>query len=181
MINHIKKEFNKLFNTATADKEATEMKTTPAQPELAATETAAQLATALETVAAQAATLTELSEKFTELSNKFETAQAALAEVEAAKAALVAEAAQKRLTARTEAVVAAVGTVKASTLLAATEALDDAQFTAIVDAMKTTMSAEEKSVMFTEVGVSDVADPVQAVAAAESAEAKLLKTKYKKK
>lgn len=165
MLNAIKKKF---FNAASAEKEAVDMKQETPQPNLAASDTAAQLATALDSMAKQAADLQALTELVTEMSEKFnaasmalETTQAALQASEDAKVALVAQAAAARLEARSKAVVDAIGTEKAPALLAATEQLGDEQFNAIVGAMAQSFEKEAQSPLFKEVGVSASADPVE--------------------
>jgi hypothetical protein len=181
MLNQIKKEFNKLFNPISKDK--TEMKKDQSQPEQAASEVVAKLDAALATIAAKDETLKELSGKFTELSSKYDEMKKSFDAMLAEKAAMIAEAAQKRLSARKEKVEMAVGTEKASALLAATESLDDAQFEAIVEAMKTTLKTEaEKNPMFQEVGMAGEADHVETLeAAGVTKEAEMLKEKYAKK
>lgn len=176
MIDAIKKVFNK----ATAEKEV-KMKQ-EAQTELAAPEMAAKLASTLEALASQAEALQAMSDKFAEMSTLYESAQAALAAADVAKELLITEAKEKRLAARKETIVASVGTAKADALLAATEALDDVAFNAVVGALSVSFEDEAKTVQFKEVGVSAVADPVKVAEAssADSEESKILKAKYKK-
>ena len=178
MLNKIKKEFQKIFN----EKEATMKKDETVQLDLSAPTQSAQLAEAMATLASQSEALAAVTTKMTELQAMYEAAQTALAASQEAQATLVADASAKRLAARTEAVVASVGTVKADALLAATNSLDDAQFEAIVGAMATNFELEAKSEMFKEVGVSSPADTEKVVeAAAETAEGKLLRKKYARK
>ena len=158
MIDAIRKKFF-------SGEKGSEMKEKPAQASTPAVDTnmAAELKQAQDALTSQAADMQALTELVQELSTKFEQAQAALNASEAAKAALVAEAATKRLATRKEAIVAAVGTDKAETLMAATETLDDAQFNAVVGAMAASFEAEAKSKMFTEAGVSaEAKQPVDA-------------------
>lgn len=180
MLKSLKKEFNKIFNTPNGDKEATMKKDNP-QPANAAPEMAAELASALALVASQTEALKDTAEKLAEMSALYVDVKTALDAVEAAKATLVAEAKATRLQARTEAVVAAIGTEKAPSLLAATEALDDVAFQAIVGAMATSFVKEAASPLFKEIGVSASADTSKVVEAEETAEAKMLKAKYQTK
>jgi hypothetical protein len=176
MIDAIKKVFNK----ATAEKEV--MSKEEVQTDLAAPEMAAKLASTLEALATQAEALQALTSQLTEMSSLYEAAQAALTAADVAKELLVAEAKEKRLAARKETIVASVGTAKADALLAATEALDDVAFNAVVGALSVSFEDEAKTVQFKEVGVSAVADPVKVAEAgsADSEESKILKAKYKK-
>lgn len=115
----------------------------------AAENKAAELSVALE---AATATLAEKEAAMAELSAKYETAQAALSASEEAKAVLAKQAAEKRLVARTAAISAAVGTDKVEALLAATDAMADAQFETIVSAMAASFDAEARAPAFTEAG-----------------------------
>lgn len=126
-------------------------------------ELVANLATATESLA-------NVQAQFAELTSKYEAAQAALNAIEAEKAALVADAAAKKLAARKERIEMAVGTEKAPALLAATEKLEDEQFEAIVGAMAASFEVEASSKMFKEVGVTASetvleADPINKLAA----------------
>lgn len=113
-----------------------------------------------------------------ELKALVEAADAALAAVNAEKAALVADAEAKRLAARKEKIVAAIGTEKADALMTATGSLDDTAFEAVVSALNGSIAAEASSDLFKEVGVAAEAD---ASKVEESAEMRLLKQKYGKK
>jgi chromosome segregation ATPase len=97
------------------------------------------------------ASLAEATAKLEELKQFAEAA-------EAEKARLIAEAETARLAARKEKIVAAVGTERADALMTATEALDDAAFSAIVDAMNVSATVEASSEMFTEIGAGAKAD-----------------------
>lgn len=172
------KTIRKLFNT---QKEA-EMKDENVAPGLNTPTLEAQLA---ETQAALASSFAEnaaVSTQLAELSTLYEGVKATLDAIEAEKATLVANAAAKRLQTRTEAVVASVGTDKATSLLAATDALSDEQFEAVVGALSTSFEKESKTSLFKEVGVSAPADAEKIIADAElTAEAKILQKKYSKK
>lgn len=118
----------------------------------------------------QAAQLTELQASFATQGEQLAAAlaslsgaQALLEEVAAAKAALVAEAHSKRMALRKEKIEASVGTGKAEALLVATEALEDAQFEAVVGAMAASFDVEAASPMFKEVGVTAEADTSKVV------------------
>lgn len=111
-----------------------------------------------------------------EMAGKYEAAQAQLAAIAAEKAELVANAAAAKLAARKEKIVAAIGTEKADALMEATDALDDAQFNAVVSAMAGSVEAEAKTDLFKEVGVTAEADASKVNE--ESAEMKILKQKY---
>lgn len=159
MLDHLKKYLSKGSNPvaeATQHEENVEMTTNTEQ--LSAVNTEAELAAL---VASQAASLTEtqttlaaLQESFAELNNKYTEAAAKLAEVEAAKASLVAEAAAAKLAARKEKLEFAVGTEKASTLLSTLEVLDDAAFDSVVSSMTVNLDKEALSSAFTEKGVT---------------------------
>jgi len=126
------------------------------------------------------------------LASALETALAAVAEADSNVAAMQAkmqeftaqieaeklQAEAKRQEARKAAVEAAVGTAKADGLMAATAALDDAAFQAVVDALSLSVEAEANSAMFNEAGASAEAD---VDAAGESAEMKIIKDRYKSK
>lgn len=176
MLDALKKRF-----FATQKEEVTMTKET-VQPELTAEKVAeSELAAHLENVTdinkAQAAKLAEALNSITELNSKLIIAQAELAEIESAKAALIAEAASKKLAARKEKVEMVIGTVKAASLLSATEALDDVAFDAVVTALAGSVEEESKGKMFKELGASGTTDASKVVE--ESAEMKALKAKYK--
>ena len=162
------KEFMKRFSTVA--KEEVEMVEPKEQPEMSVVPNTAELSALVAQLASQSEALLTVQTQFAELSTKYEAAQAALAAVEDAKAALVAEAAAKQLTARKEKVEMAIGTAKAPAVLLATEKLDDASFEAIVAAFSANLEAESKSPMFSEVGVAAevetvAVDPVAKLAA----------------
>ena len=140
------------------------------QPEMTVDPQSAELSTLVAQMASQSEALLAVQKQFAELSSKHEAAIAALAEIEETKAALVAEAAAKQLAARKEKVELTVGTAKAPAILAATEALGDEQFNAIVAAFSANLAAEAASPLFNEIGVAAeaetiVADPVAKLAA----------------
>lgn len=153
MLNHLKKYFTSQEDNpvaeATNHEENVEMTTNTEQ--LSAVNTEAEL-TAL--VASQAASLEELQASFAELNNKYTEAAAKLAEVEAAKASLVADAAAAKLAARKEKLELAVGDIKAAALLTTLEGLDDSAFSLVVDSMTVNLDAEAKSALFVEAGVT---------------------------
>ena len=176
MLERIRKAFSANADNnvaeATHNEENVEMTTNTEQ--LSAVNTEAEL-TAI--VASQAASLTELQASFAELNNKYTEAAAKLAEVEAAKASLVADAAAAKLAARKEKLEFAVGSEKASTLLSTLEVLDDAAFDSVVSSMTVNLDKESLSSAFTEKGVTASAD-AEKVVEAGSIKAKLEK-KYK--
>lgn len=167
MLKELRKEFNKVFGSNNV-KEA-EMVEEQGQPELAAVEQTADLA-------AQASALMELKEQheslsanFKELSTKYAEAQTALAQLSEVKEAMVAQAAATELARRKESLEHAVGTVKAASLLATLEVLDNAKFDSVVSAMTVNLDAEASSTAFKETGVVAEADkaevdPVKALA-----------------
>lgn len=155
---------------STAAKEVEEMVEPKEQPEMTVVPNTAELSALVAQMASQSEALEAVQKQFAELSSKHEVAVAALAEIEAAKAALVAEVAAKQLAARKEKVELTVGTAKAPAILAATEALGDEQFNAIVAAFSANLEAEANSPMFKEVGVAAeaetiIVDPVAKLAA----------------
>lgn len=153
MLNHLKKYFSANADNhvaeATNHEENVEMTTNTEQ--LSAVDTNAELTAQF---AAQASALTELQASFAELNNKYTEAAAKLAEVEAAKASLVAEAAKAKLAARKEKLEMAVGDIKAAALLTTLEGLDDSAFSLVVDSMTVNLDAEAKSSLFVEAGVT---------------------------
>ena len=112
-----------------------------------------------------------------EMTEKYEAAQAALSAIEAEKAGMVAAALAAKLAARKEKVVATIGTEKADALLAATENLDYAAFSAVVSALAGSVEAEADTELFKEVGVDAELDATKVEK--ESKEMKLLQEKYK--
>lgn len=167
-------KFKKYFKTAEAATQEEEVNMEQTAP-LAATELSTDLTDKL--AQAQAA-LTEQANTFAELAAKFEAATAELAAIKEAKAQAEASALEAKLTARKEKIVAAVGTDKAEALLAATQGVDDAQFSAIVEAFDAKLVSESQSAMFTEVGADGEVDVAKAE---ESPEMKALKAKYSAK
>lgn len=151
MIKEISKELKKVFS---GSEKGVEMKKENVLPDMAATELAAQLAVAQESLISQAASFSALQEQFTQLSVSFAEAQASLASVEAAKQQLVADAAAKKLAHRKESLEMAIGTDKAPSMLASLEVLDDAAFEAVVASMSAGLEREAKTDMFVEKGAS---------------------------
>ena len=176
MLNHLKKYFTSQEDNnvaeATHNEENVEMTTNTEQ--LSAVESNAELVAELAT---QASALSELQASFADLNNKYTEAAAKLAEVEAAKASLVADAASAKLAARKEKLEFAVGSEKASTLLSTLEVLDDAAFDSVVSSMTVNLDKESLSSAFSEKGVTASAD-AEKVVEAGSIKAKLEK-KYK--
>ena len=112
---------------------------------LGATDVAASLAVAVEALASMTA--------------NYEAAQAALNAITAEKAEMVVKAAAAKFAARKEKVELAVGkSGKSDALLAATNALDDGAFEAVVSALAGSVDAEAKTSLFTEVGATASAD-----------------------
>lgn len=104
------------------------------------------------------ANLASVTEAFATLQSQYAEAVAALAEVEVAKTALVADAKAVQMAARKEKMEATIGTEKAPAVLASLESLDDATFATVVGAMASSFETESKSEMFTEAGVSAEAE-----------------------
>lgn len=123
----------------------------PTEQAKAPAENTAELQAQMESATAA---LTALQAQFAELSEKYATAQATLDAQAAEKAALVAEAAEKEMAARKEAIVKAVGTENAEAVLAVTKDMPREQFNTIVSAMAASVDAEAKSPMFTEQGAA---------------------------
>jgi hypothetical protein len=150
MLKHLQKFFN-------GDKTLSQEEVTMTDQEKAAL-AAAELKTAELSAALDAATanLAEKETALAALTAKHELAQAALDASEAAKAELAAQAAAKRLQARTEAIGAAIGkdNAQVATLLAATDAMADEQFNTIVSAMAASFEVEAKSPLFNEQGAA---------------------------
>lgn len=91
-----------------------------------------------------------------------EAMKAAMAMVEQYKAQASALEAEKQLAAdnaRKATLTAVIGTAKLDSVFTATRGLDEAQFNAVVDAMKLSREEESKGVMFAEVGTSGEAEP----------------------
>lgn len=155
MLNAIKKKF---FNVASAtSQEVTMVEPQTEQPQAAVPNTA-ELSALVAQMASQSDALLAVQTQFAELTSKYEGAVAALAEIEQAKADLIAEAKTKQLAARKVKVEATIGTAKSDAILAATESMDDAAFETIVSAFAVSLATESQSAMFTEAGVSAEAD-----------------------
>lgn len=155
------KTLQKYFKTATdvaPQEEDVNMKTeeqaTQAAADNQAEVLAASLASATEAKTALEATVATLESTVAELTAKYETVQAALTASEDAQKVLATQAAEKRLTERTEAIKAAVGTDKVEALLAATDGMADEQFNVIVSAMAASFDAEAETEMFQEAGMA---------------------------
>jgi chromosome segregation ATPase len=101
----------------------------------------------------------QLTAQLAEAAAQLESLKEFAAAAEAEKARLVAEAEAARLNARKEKIVAAVGTERADALMAATEALGDEQFNAVVAALNVSAAVEAQSEMFTEVGADAPTNP----------------------
>lgn len=113
-----------------------------------------------------------------ELISKLEGAWATITSLEAQIAEMNASALAAKLSARKEKVVAAIGTERADSLMAATEGLDDTAFDAVVSALVGKGEAEASSDLFKEVGVTAEVDASKVES--ETAEMKMLKAKYNK-
>lgn len=173
----MKNLFKKIINTASAEKEEVNMTTKEDKPELAAVEQSADMVALLES-ATTALSVSQI--QLAEMASKLEAVTAALALADEAKAALVAQAAEKKMSDRKQTIIASVGTAKADALLKATETLDDDSFKAVVGAMADSFEVEANTEAFKEVGVAVKTDPEAVVTAPEeSEEAKLLRAKYK--
>lgn len=161
MLEHLKKYFSTQVEQPTAkadiEKEVVNMTQATEQP-IAAEDKSADLVAQL---ASQTSALTELQASFAELNNKYTEAAAKLAEVEAAKASLVADAAAAKLAARKEKLEMVVGDVKAAALLTTLEGLDDSAFSLVVESMTTTLNAEAQSPLFVQSGVTAEAAEVK--------------------
>lgn len=147
MLDHLKK----VFSTAASEVQAAENPATP----LLSQEMFAEMAEKLEGSTAQladlSAQLTEMTEKFSATSEKLAKAEEIINTAEATKAALLQEAHNTKMATRKEALVQAVGTVKADALLTATEQLDESSFASIVTAMS--LNIETEASTFQEQGV----------------------------
>lgn len=82
----------------------------------------------------------------------------------------------EKMAARKQLVVDAIGDAKADATFEAVKDLDEHAFNTVVTALKLSLSKEAESSLFTETGVSAEADTSKVV---ETAEAKLLREKYK--
>jgi len=177
MLNHLKKYFSTQVEQPTAqadiEKEVVNMTTATEQPIVAETASTDASADLVAQLATSTSALTELQASFAELTTKFEAAQAALSIVENEKKELATKAAEARLVARKEKIVAAVGTSQADALMAAVGGLEDAQFNAVVSAMATSREAEAQTEAFQEVGVSGNADASKVAVEKSALEAKL--------
>jgi hypothetical protein len=158
----------KVIETLTLHVDTTEMQAVVADLQAQVDAIKADLGAQLETAVASLA----------EMSGKYEVAQAALAAIEAEKAALVADQVAAKLASRREQIEAAIGTEKAAGLMAATEGLEDVQFNAVISALAGSVNAEASTSLFTEVGVTAEADASKIVE--ESAEMRILRQQYGK-
>lgn len=150
MLKHLQKYFNPTVQ-AVIQEEVVEMTTTTEANAQAAATTIAELTASLEQATATLATKEKL---FAEMSTKFEQATAALNASEAAQKTLAEQMAAKATAERTAKLSAVIGTVKAPAMTASLSALDDTAFDLVVSSMSANLSAEAKSAMFTETGVS---------------------------
>lgn len=124
--------------------------------------------------AAQVSELTTALEAAGELATSL---QAKLDEAQGVIVAAAEQAAAAKLAARKEKIVAAVGEAKADALMAATQNMDDTQFSEIMGALGVAADKEAKSPLFNEVGVTTQTETVPS-ATAESAEMKILKARH---
>jgi septal ring factor EnvC (AmiA/AmiB activator) len=113
------------------------------------------------------------------LQNRVQELEAALAEATAAQAAAAASEAELRASARKEKLEAAVGTEKASSLMAVMADMDDVKFGAVLSALAGNVASEAASEMFNEVGATTEVDANSVVS--ETTEMKMLKAKYGQK
>lgn len=112
----------------------------------------AQLQESQTIVAALTEQLNTNAKEMSTMAAKIKEFEQAFAESEAAKIEAEALEIEKKMTARKETIINAVGTIKADALFSATENLSDTEFTTIVDAMKTSLDIEADS--FQEQGVA---------------------------
>jgi hypothetical protein len=105
---------------------------------------------------------------------QIEQLQAAAQVAEDAAAQAAAAEAALRVQARTDKLVAAVGTEKAPALLAAFEDMDDAKFDSVLAAMQGQIEAEAKSAMFVETGAA-----AEVIAPVENETLRILQERYK--
>lgn len=137
-------------------------------------------ATAEELLSNETAQLTEAKEALAEAASMIEVLQAEVASMKATAETAVVDAETMRKNARLAKITEAIGTANADALMAATEALDDAAFDAVVSALNGKAVAEAASELFTEVGASVEADAAKIVAE-ESGTTKLIREKYAQK
>lgn len=144
MLDNIKKYFK--------PEEKVEMTTETNQAEMSV-ETLAELTELKASFAQVSEALATKEAAVAELAAKLEEATAALGLVAAEKEAVEAAAKQAKTDARMSKLVEAVGDVKASALMSATENMEDAAFDAVVGALTVNIEQEAKSELFTETGV----------------------------
>lgn len=108
------------------------------------------------------------------------TIAAELAKATAEVERLVQAAADAKLSARHKALSEVLGDAKATGLMSAVGGLQDAEFSALLEAFASSAAVEAKTKMFTEVGASAETD-VTALVAAPSKEMQILQAKYGQK
>lgn len=159
MLKQLQKYFQPAAQAAIQE-EVVEMTTTTEANAQAAATTIAELTASLEQATA---TLASKEKLFAEMTAKFEQVTAALNASETAQKTLAEQMAAKATAERTAKLSAVIGTVKAPAMTASLSALGDTEFDLVVNSMSTNLSAEAKSAMFTEVGVSaDAEVPAEA-------------------
>lgn len=168
MLKGLKKEFNKLINKETEMTVAQVAEVS--EQTLSVQELTEKLATS-ETAYA------ELNSQFASLTKELASAKEMLSKLEEVKAQMEADALEKRMTARKEAIEASFGTQGANELFEATKDLSDEHFNTVVAAKKASYAAEAESPLFKEVGATGTTD-VAKVEESNGVEA-ILKQKYR--
>lgn len=118
----------------------------------------------------------EMTQALQDKTEQVEALQAEVSQLKTSAEALMKTAEEKRLAARKEKIVAAIGTGQADALMAATTSMEDAQFEAVLAALAGKQETESKSKMFTEQGVAAEVDAATYVE--ETPEMKALRGKY---
>ena len=179
MMNALKKVFNnsaKATDIAEVEQQMESLEMSKPVADIAQLEAlASSLSAAEASMASQAVVLAELT-------SKFDSVVAELSSVKEAKAQLEATMKAAKFATRKEKIEMVVGTSKADALFAATEALEDAQFEAVIGAMTVNLEAEAKTPAFQEQGVGHGVDASKlavdpAVKMAEQIAAKYSKAK----
>ena len=177
MMNALKKVFNNSAKATDIAEVEQQMESLEMSKPVADT---AQLEALASSLSAAEASMASQAVVLAELTSKFDSVVAELSSVKEAKAQLEATMKAAKFAARKEKIEMAVGTSKADALFAATEALEDAQFEAVIGAMTVNLEAEAKTPAFQEQGVGHGVDATKVVQDPAVKMAEVLKAKYHK-
>jgi predicted nucleic acid-binding Zn-ribbon protein len=177
MMNALKKVFNNSAKATSIAEVEQQMESLEMSKPVADT---AQLEALASSLSAAEASMASQAVVLAELTSKFDSVVAELSSVKEAKAQLEATMKAAKFATRKEKIEMAVGTSKADALFAATEALEDVQFEAVIGAMTVNLEAEAKTPAFQEQGIGHGVDATKVVQDPAVKLAEVLKAKYHK-